>query len=423
MIQHHTWITQTATRALLHRPPSDCRKPTYRLAYLPIALFRARRLISSAVGMILAWWLFMQMSRTGVYCQAPQDLLDDLQATSRASLLASQRSQQSIQGTTTKMMIQADSPGITGLSESSGTLPAPPTAFPQRQIVSHLAISTSCQQPVVAVVYSQSTPMQENDGSIINVQRDTNSNPAALLGLGCESIVALWSLRDESNASMAPGAVLICHSPLVCCDLKPVGCPHTDFQRTWTRNAGATVGFIIVGGCTDGSICVWDTRSLPHMHCSWQGARVEPPPVDKSSQTRSQGLRIGDLADDRSEQQQSAVYAPVFSSLCSSYGPMGAVLSESEHGEESTTECQGLEQLEAISQVAFVPERQAREGSDKHRDASGNISLLVLTATGVVSLWAVVVSRGVDSTAAGSFLLQRNGTLVTPDFLANGAAE
>lgn len=300
-------------------------------------------------------------------------------------------------------MIQACSPGIKGLSIASGVFPAPPTAFPQRQIVSNLAVSKTCEQPVVAVVYSQVTPTQTDDGSIITVEHDTNTSSSKLLGLNCESIVALWSLKDPSN-STSPGAVLMCHSALVCCDLHAVHCSHRAGPQLEVRSAD-TVGFIIVGGCTDGSICVWDTRSHPHLHGMWQA------PVT-SAANGSTGLQGDSLRNTSEGQQRTSAYAPAFSTLCPDDSTAGTVLSLGKDAVGSRFEFEGFEHLEEITQVAIVAEGQSAANSRKSetsREGPGSFSVLVLTATGVVSLWAVVVARGVSRTAPGSFLLDRNG--------------
>lgn len=333
--------------------------------------------------------------------------MEVLRASSKAYLLPSQRdSKQSSLSAASKKVIQASAPGIKGFSAASETFPAPPTAFPQRQIVSHLAVSKTYQQPVVAVVYFQVTPAQTNDGSILSVECSENTTNSKFLGLNCESVVALWSLKNPSS-SISPGAVLMCHSSLICCDLQAVDRSHSETPQQPSHSA-ATAGFIVVGGCTDGSVCVWDTRSHPHMHCAWQD------PADSAAKGSTDK---GDRA-----LQQTAVYAPVFSTICPDDSTAGTSPSTVKDQQANSFEFEGFERLEEISQVAIVAEGRSTANSgrsEKYTEASGNFSVLVLTATGVVSLWAVVVSRGVTRTAAGAFLLDRHGAGQSTSLVSN----
>ena len=328
--------------------------------------------------------------------QAPQDLMALLQASSTTSLVGSQRHSY-LSACKDSRKIHGSSQGLKGFSTASGTFPAPPTAFPQRQMVFHVALSSSYQHPVVAVVYSQITPEETNDGSILRVESAQNTTSSQFLGLNCESVISLWSLKDAAN-STSPGAVLMCHSSLVCCDLHAVGGAHSGASQNSSHGA-ATAGLIVVGGCKDGSICVWDTRCHPHMHCMWQEPSV--PTLDSAG--NGGGVHVA---------SQTAVYAPAFSTICPDDSTAGTAPAMSGDEQGVQFEFEGLERLEEIVQVAIVAEGRSEGssgGSKAFTEGSGNLSLLVLSATGVVSLWAVVVARSASRTAAGAFLLNRHG--------------
>ena len=134
------------------------------------------------------------------------------------------------------------------------------------------------------------------------------------------------------------------------------------------------------------------------MHCAWQEAACDP---------TSNGAGPGGTAG-----LHTAAFAPAFSTLCADDTAAGIAQSTSKRDQGAVLEVEGFGRLEEIVQVAIVAEGHSQGGAGSSQsvgEGPGNLSLLVLSATGVVSLWAVALSRLVGRTAAGAFLLDRTG--------------
>ena len=287
-------------------------------------------------------------------CQAPGDLT---QGSSNSTAQPQPGAATSYRHAAPPSTVTAPQPGIPGLSQASGT-------FPRPQPLAHLsptAVYACPDEPLLlAVVHTATPPSADTDGAMISVQRDGSGAPGAASGVPGASAIAIWNLSD----ARAPAAILACESGVQCCAFAP-----------------GTAGAVVVGGCADGTLGLWDTRARP-LHHATCGA---PGPQQVGS---------------------AAAAVPVFlpartasaSGLASSHTMSSAqrVLSDAE----------GVVCIEALQPrtASQRPPQAVGSGDGNHAAAEVGmqrgdapmewlgVTLLVLSVAGTVAQWAVTVA-------------------------------
>lgn len=293
-------------------------------------------------------------------CQAPGDLTQD---SSNSTAPPQPGTATSSRHAAPPSTATAPQPGIPGLSQASGTFPGP-------QPLAHLSPSAIYACPdeplLLAVVHTATSPSADTDGAMIAVQRNGSGAPGVASGVPGASAIAIWNLSD----ARAPAAILVCESGLRCCAFAP-----------------GTAGAVVVGGCADGTLGLWDTRARP-LHHATCGA---PGP-----------------------QQAGSAAVPVFlpartasaSGLASSHAMSSAqrVLSDAE----------GVVCIEALQPrtASQRPPQAHGRGDGNHAAAEVGmqrgeapmewlgVTLLVLSVAGTVAQWAVTVASA-SGTARG----------------------
>lgn len=263
------------------------------------------------------------------------------------------------------MAVMAPQPGVSGLSLASCSIARP-------QLLSHLspAAAQACPDAplIVAIVYQDAARPAVDDGTMLAVQRDRSAAVGAAAGdvgsLPGRSAIVVWDLSD----TRAPAAVLICESTVQCCAFGP-----------------GTGGSVVIGGCQDGTLGLWDTRTKPHGHraCRTAGSKQ----TDRGTAAAS----------------TTPVFLPALTGSTSGLASSHAI----------SLAKNGLQQAEAIVRMEALDPRNPAAGPGSNTHSGGDsvqrsgaewhsFSVLVVSATATVAQWAVTVpGAGAGAGAAG----------------------
>ena len=279
-------------------------------------------------------------------CQAPADLFHDVAQAQPAKSPAASTSALPWASPS----ILAPQQGIPGLSKSSGSLKKPELL---KDMVARSAWSDPTNPAIVAVLYQEPHHPEVQDGTMLAVHRRTRepldrANGGAAAGVRTlgQSAVAMWDLSRPQT----PRALLMCESAVQCCAFGPL-----------------SGGSVVICGCTDGTLCVWDTLAQADSHlaspATGSAAHVDAVPL----------------------------FLPAGSSSSSGLAAPYATLSPAQSG---------LDEAEAIAAVSTLePQNGARcrqHGSGPHPGGTlpprpVEFSVLVVSESGTVSQWVVTL--------------------------------
>lgn len=309
-----------------------------------------------------------QVAESG--CQAPADLLQDAL---RPAAAVPHPGAAAPAPSVSHPSIAAPRPGVPGLSTSAGTLaPLAPLAG--------MTPCSACCAPdntlLVAVVYRDRSCPDAETGALLSVHRRSLEVADGRGGVGAaratllegSSAVAVWDLSTPH----LPRALLTCSGTVLCCAFAP-------------RSGGS----VVVCGCADGTLCLWDSRTRPHRYLPLPGA-----------------------GSDRTAAANVPVHLPAAASSAS-----GLASTQAAPAAAQAT----LDSAEAIVRVVVLAPQQGGavgchvEGGGGRQAAAAalrckDFTVLVLSASAIVSQWAVrVPAPGAAASDGPDFGLQAPG--------------
>eukprot|EP00892_Ulva_mutabilis_P008996 jgi/Ulvmu1/6469/UM003_0100.1 len=276
----------------------------------------------------------------------------------------------------TPAFIAAPSAGIPSLSTASGVLQPP-------AMLARMQASSACSPPdnplLLAVVYLDTSHPDVEEGTMFEVHRRSRCTPSPGADVDAsggstapgQSAVAVWDL----SRPQCPRALLLCQGRVRCCTFGP-------------RTSGA----VVVAGCADGAVCVWDTQAQPH-HYS---------PASPGAASRAAGAR------------SVPIYLPATTNAAIGLASTDAALVAAWPALDDAESIVGVEALAAWGTVQDGGVNAGNEccGGSSWQSAAvqpraTEFSVLALSASGNVSQWALRVSAapGIAGSAGLGFAI------------------